>query len=158
MYNADAIQEAIDRDPAIGPAEAKAIHALLRGRTGGRSKAAPEAEAVDRVTCPNDLRYDGLEGCGSGNVEGPDFESLYDCLDCGLIFGSADRPWPTMHTCGGPNFGRLTAGCPRCDELRGGAAPRRGWGRSSRYDGRVSADARHSCQESNCAPICTWGD
>ena len=33
MYNADAIQEAIDRDPAIGPAEAKAIHALLRGRT-----------------------------------------------------------------------------------------------------------------------------
>jgi hypothetical protein len=77
MYNADAIQEAIDRDPAIGPAEAKAIHALLRGRTRGRSKAAPEAAP----------------------------------------FGEA------VHTCGGPNFGRLapvTAGCPRCDELRAG--------------------------------------
>jgi len=33
-YNAEAIQAAIDRDPAIGPAEAKAIHALLKGRTG----------------------------------------------------------------------------------------------------------------------------
>jgi len=32
-YNADAIQAAIDRDPAIGKAEAKAIHALLRGHT-----------------------------------------------------------------------------------------------------------------------------
>ncbi len=29
----------------------------------------------------------------------------------------------TQHTCGGPKFGRLTEGCPRCDELRGGAEP-----------------------------------
>lgn len=29
----------------------------------------------------------------------------------------------TQHTCGGPKFGRLTAGCPRCDELRAGAEP-----------------------------------
>jgi hypothetical protein len=101
-YNADAIQAAIDRDPAIGKAEAKAIHALLRGRT----KAEPEAEAV--------------------------------------------------HTCGGPVFGRLTGGCHRCDELRAGAAPKQGWGRSSRFDGY--ATEKHSCQESNCAPICTWGD
>ena len=104
-YNAEAIQAAIDRDPAIGKAEAKAVHALLKGRT----KAEPEAEAV--------------------------------------------------HTCGGPVFGRLAdrGTCPRCDELRAGAAPKQGWGRrSSRYDGYATKP--HSCQESNCAPICTWGD
>lgn len=33
----------------------------------------------------------------------------------------------TKHTCGGPAWGRLTAGCLRCDELRAGAAPVR-WG------------------------------
>lgn len=25
-------------------------------------------------------------GCGSTNLEGPDFEGLYDCLDCGIWF------------------------------------------------------------------------
>ena len=29
----------------------------------------------------------------------------------------------TKHTCGGPVFGKRTAGCPRCDELSAGAAP-----------------------------------
>ena len=29
----------------------------------------------------------------------------------------------TKHTCNGPTFGRLTPGCPRCDELAAGAAP-----------------------------------
>lgn len=29
----------------------------------------------------------------------------------------------TKHTCGGPVFGRKTAGCPRCDELLAGAMP-----------------------------------
>ena len=105
-YNVDAIQAGIDRDPAIGKAEAKAIHALLRGRTRAEPEVEVEVEAV--------------------------------------------------HTCGGPVFGRLTGGCPRCDELRAGAAPRQGWGRSSRYDGHSTEP--HSCQESNCAPICTWGD
>ena len=104
-YNADAIQAAIDRDPAIGTAEAKAIHALLRGRI----KVEPEIE-----------------------VE-------------------------AVHTCGGPVFGRLTGGCPRCDELRAGAAPKQGWGRpKSRFDGYSTKP--HSCQESNCAPICVHGD
>jgi len=37
-----------------------------------------------------------------------------------------------VHTCGGPIFGRLTDGCPRCDQLKGGAKPKRGWG-YSRY-------------------------
>ena len=29
----------------------------------------------------------------------------------------------TRHTCGGPVWGRKTPGCPRCDELLGGATP-----------------------------------
>lgn len=61
-----------------------------------------------------------------------------------------------QHTCGGPVFGRKTPGCPRCDELLAGAPARQGWGRRSRYDGRT--DGRHSCQEFNCGPVCTWGD
>ena len=105
-YNAAAIQAAIDRDPAIGAAEAREIHALLRGR--GKAKPAPEVE------------------------------------------GDA------VHTCAGPVFGRLTGGCPRCDELQAGAAPKKGWGRSSRFDGHSTK--KHSCRESNCGPICTWGD
>ena len=36
------------------------------------------------------------------------------------------------HTCGGPSFGRLTPGCPRCDELASGAAPRSWGGRTYR--------------------------
>lgn len=32
----------------------------------------------------------------------------------------------TLHTCGGPVFGRLTPGCPRCEEL-GAGAPTRQW-------------------------------
>ncbi len=39
----------------------------------------------------------------------------------------------TKHTCGGPAFGRLTAGCPRCDELAAGAAPVK-WATSARRD------------------------
>lgn len=31
----------------------------------------------------------------------------------------------TRHTCGGPAWGRLTDGCPRCEELRSGAPARR---------------------------------
>ena len=60
------------------------------------------------------------------------------------------------HNCGGPTFGRLTPGCPRCDELQAGAAPRQGWSRRSRYDG--GGYGRHSCQDSNCGPCCTAGD
>lgn len=43
------------------------------------------------------------------------------------------NPNATKHTCNdgyGPNFGRKTAGCPRCDELIAGSAPRTGWGMS----------------------------
>lgn len=40
----------------------------------------------------------------------------------------------TPHTCNdgqGPHFGKKTPGCPRCDELSTGAAPRSGWGMSA---------------------------
>ena len=40
------------------------------------------------------------------------------------------------HTCNdgdGPHFGRRTAGCPRCDELTAGAAPREWSGSRRRY-------------------------
>ena len=33
----------------------------------------------------------------------------------------------TRHTCGGPVYGRITPGCPRCDERANGAKPR-SWG------------------------------
>ena len=41
------------------------------------------------------------------------------------------------HTCNngdGPYFGRRTAGCPRCDELTAGAAPREWSGSRRRYN------------------------
>jgi hypothetical protein len=38
------------------------------------------------VTCPDDLRHDGLEGCGTVFIDSPDFEGLYDCPNCGLFF------------------------------------------------------------------------
>jgi hypothetical protein len=43
----------------------------------------------------------------------------------------------TKHTCGGPVFGRLAepGTCPRCDELRAGAAPRQ-WVGTARRDVR----------------------
>lgn len=41
------------------------------------------------MQCPTTPPLSGnadLTGCGSYNVEGPDNEGLYDCLDCGLWF------------------------------------------------------------------------
>jgi len=43
------------------------------------------------VTCPTETKQqDGtphtIIGCGSSNVEGPDDEGIYDCLDCGVWF------------------------------------------------------------------------
>lgn len=31
------------------------------------------------------------------------------------------------HTCGGPAFGRLTAGCPSCDQLKAGRPAKSGY-------------------------------
>lgn len=65
----------------------------------------------------------------------------------------------TKHTCGGPKFGKLTAGCPRCDELLAGARPR-SWGPSRKQlDQRFAADVRaHNCQTRGCGPVCTFGE
>jgi hypothetical protein len=44
-----------------------------------------------QVTCPTSVQ-DGIDpadqiiGCGSANIAGPDFEGLYDCLNCGMWF------------------------------------------------------------------------
>ena len=41
------------------------------------------------IVCPDTPDPEGvagLEGCGSRRLEGPDFEGLFDCLDCGLWF------------------------------------------------------------------------
>jgi hypothetical protein len=40
----------------------------------------------------------------------------------------------TQHDCNGPAWGKLTRGCPRCEELWNGAPARPGWsGASGRY-------------------------
>lgn len=64
------------------------------------------------------------------------------------------------HTCGGPSFGRLTAGCPRCEELKNGAKPREMRGSRNRRmeNERVLAILKHDCKKSGCAIVCTFGD
>jgi hypothetical protein len=63
----------------------------------------------------------------------------------------------TKHTCGGPVFGRKTAGCPRCEELLAGAAPVV-WGQRT-ADHSIMAELRaHDCKASRCGPVCTFGD
>jgi len=69
----------------------------------------------------------------------------------------------TKHTCGGPSFGRLTPGCPRCDELADGAAPVK-WANSRRDDdARRSAEiAAHFTSQrhlsGSCGVVCTFGE
>lgn len=64
------------------------------------------------------------------------------------------------HTCGGPVFGRKTAGCPRCDELLAGADPVV-WSYDLRRKQQEQVrrwNMQHDCSKSRCAPICTFGD
>lgn len=62
------------------------------------------------------------------------------------------------HSCGGPVFGRLVAGCARCDELAAGAVPVR-WASAARDDrARVVAVRVHDCAARKCGPVCTFGD
>lgn len=64
----------------------------------------------------------------------------------------------TKHTCGGPVFGRKTAGCPRCDELLAGAQPIR-WNTSRHDDAARLAEIRaHDCAASGCSIVCTAFD
>lgn len=66
----------------------------------------------------------------------------------------AVRAMKTTHTCGGPVFGQKTPGCPRCDELLAGAAPR-----AAHFTPRpVRVALPHDCKASRCAIVCTWGE
>jgi hypothetical protein len=68
--------------------------------------------------------------------------------------GNAQEAKPTKHTCNGSDgrplpFGRKApeGECPRCDELRNGAAPREGWQkdyyeRKRRHEAQRSAAIR----------------
>ncbi len=80
-------------------------------------------------------------------------------------------PKTTQHTCGGPVFGRKTAGCPRCDELLAGAEAIV-WGGSAHkcltcgtrigYFGSCdSCNTRAhfaSADHNSEGHYCTWGD
>lgn len=73
------------------------------------------------------------------------------------------NPNATKHTCNdgeGPRFGRKTAGCPRCDELLAGAAPRKGWSDDKKAEDarRLQAIRNHNCEQRNCGPVCTAFD
>ena len=66
----------------------------------------------------------------------------------------------TKHTCGGPKFGKLADGCPRCEELKAGA-PSRSWGGSLKRqnEARQSEAIRvHDCRLSHCGVVCTFGE
>ena len=69
-------------------------------------------------------------------------------------------PNATKHTCGGPKFGHLTPGCPRCEELKAGAAVR-SWGGQLKRDNEarlIQAIHAHDCKASKCGPVCTAFD
>ena len=59
-----------------------------------------------------------------------------------------------------PNFGRKVTGCPRCEELKNGAQPVMGWGQHKRAmeQEQINSIRKHNCKESNCGPVCTFGD
>jgi hypothetical protein len=78
------------------------------------------------------------------------------------LSGSEATPAPaaTKHTCGGPVFGKLTPGCPRCDELAAGAPPRQlaYTPRPESDDARRAREIReHNCRTAGCGPVCTFG-
>ena len=45
--------------------------------------------------------------------------------------------------------------CPRCDELRNGAEPRKGWGRREPVRDWREEIRNHDCEKSGCGPVCT---
>ena len=57
-------------------------------------------------------------------------------------------------------FGKKVDGCPRCEELKAGAAPVQGWGaRAKAMEARRIIDIRnHDCRKSGCGPVCTAFD
>lgn len=59
-----------------------------------------------------------------------------------------------------PNFGRHVDGCPRCAELKAGAAPVVwAWNSRQREEAaRLAAIRAHDCKASRCGPVCTAFD
>ena len=65
----------------------------------------------------------------------------------------------THHTCNGPKFGKLTKGCPSCDELLSGKrAPVRWNTDKKRERARRDAIRNHDCTKSKCGPVCVAFD
>ena len=63
------------------------------------------------------------------------------------------------HTCGGPKWGRLTKGCPSCDELLTGKREPIKWHNNNQTEReRIRAIQSHNCLKSGCGPICTAFD
>jgi hypothetical protein len=57
-------------------------------------------------------------------------------------------------------FGRKVDGCPRCEELKNGAAPVV-WASTVRKQNErlfIEAVRNHNCIASRCGPVCTFGD
>ena len=55
-------------------------------------------------------------------------------------------------------FGKKDPTCPRCQELMAGAESR-GWNTGkAREKDFLAALKRHDCKQSNCGPVCTFGD
>ena len=71
------------------------------------------------------------------------------------------EPISTKHTCGGPVFGRKTKGCPRCDELIGGAEPKKSWtyirDMNEALEREYRLEHRETCSKQPCGPVCTNG-
>ena len=71
------------------------------------------------------------------------------------------REKTTKHTCGGPKFGKLTPGCPSCDEILDGKREPVRWGgtRAKEMEAeRVRAIRAHDCRKSGCGLVCTAFD
>lgn len=50
--------------------------------------------------------------------------------------------------------------CPRCQELKNGAEPRKGWSDTRRFKEaqfRLSLE-KHDCKKSGCGSVCTYGE
>jgi hypothetical protein len=61
-------------------------------------------------------------------------------------------------------FKKYDSGCPRCQELMNGSTPRKGWQYNYYRNKKQQAERfrnalkNHNCKESNCGPVCTFGD
>lgn len=84
----------------------------------------------------------------------------------GWRWKKSDEGPVTKHTCGGPKFGKLApeGECPRCDELRNGAKPRKSWRQQQQERDeafRRALDAHFNSEyhkSGKCGVICCYGD